>query len=203
MRIKVCGMREGDNILAVEALGVDLMGFIFYKRSSRFVEEIPSHLPSLAVGRVGVFVDASLDEMLLEVDRFGLEYIQLHGSESVELCGSLKSYGVKLIKAFSVDEKFDFGVTGPYESLCDLFIFDTKCSGYGGSGESFDWGMLAAYGGSTPFLLSGGIAMESLEELQRFSHPQVVGYDLNSRFEEAPALKDVELLKNFLEQLNR
>ncbi len=198
--IKVCGMREADNIRSVEALGVDMMGFIFYRKSPRYVASLPGYMPTTA-SRVGVFVGESIEEIARIVELFALDFVQLHGSESVEFCEAVAGLGVKVIKAFSVGEQFDFKLTEAYCSVCDLFVFDTKCSGYGGSGEQFDWSLLQNYCGSTPFLLSGGIAVGEVNSLKEFSHSQLLGYDLNSRFEIAPAVKDVELLKNFLEQI--
>ncbi len=202
MIFKVCGVREGDNIAAIDAMGVDLMGFIFYPRSPRYVEHKPSSLPHQAQ-RVGVFVDEALDN-IVEIGRsYSLDYIQLHGAESVQFCRSVKDAGFKLIKAFSVDEGFNFEAIAPYCSVCDLFVFDTKCSGYGGSGEQFDWSLLEKYRGSTPFLLSGGIGPKSANSLREFTHPMLAGYDLNSRFEREPGVKDAKLLANFLEQLKK
>ncbi len=193
-------MREESNILAVEALGVDLMGFIFYPKSPRYVEQLPQSMPSKC-GRVGVFVNASIESIKSKIEEFELDYVQLHGAESVEFCHSVKSLGVKIIKAFSIDEGFDFGAIIGYSEHCEFFVFDTRCKGYGGSGEKFDWSLLGRYCDKTPFLLSGGIASEGIEELKRFNHPQLIGYDLNSRFETSPAVKSIERLDNFLEQL--
>lgn len=193
-------MRQGDNILAVDALGVDLMGFIFFDRSARYVDSLPSHMPRLAK-RVGVFVNATIDEIERRVELFNIDYVQLHGAEPVEQCAALKRSGVGVIKAFSVDAGFDFATVAPYGEYCDMFIFDTACSGYGGSGQSFDWSLLDGYRGQTPFLLSGGISLENIESLVQFCHPCLAGYDLNSRFERSPAVKDVELLELFFEKL--
>ncbi len=195
-------MRESENILAVEALGIDMMGFIFYGKSPRNVESLPSHMPC-PVKRVGVFVNENSETIEQRKKEFALDFVQLHGSESPEFCAEISELGVKIIKAFSVDENFDFTLTESYCEACDIFVFDTKCSGYGGSGEQFDWSLLSGYQGTTPFLLSGGIAEDSLPSLQRFSHPQLAGYDLNSRFESSPAVKQVEKLNHFFEQLKQ
>ncbi|MFI3285961.1 MAG: phosphoribosylanthranilate isomerase [Rikenellaceae bacterium] len=200
MKIKVCGMREGENILAIEQLGVDMIGFIFYPKSPRYVEQCPSNLPSKAA-KVGVFVDAQIEFITSKVESFELDYVQLHGAESVELCETLTKQGMKIIKAFAVDESFDFNTTKPYEHLCNLFVFDTKCGEHGGSGRQFDWSTLDAYAGSTPFLLSGGIGLESIDALKNFRHPRLAGYDLNSRFEKRPTIKDTNKLSIFLEEL--
>ncbi len=199
--IKVCGMRESENILSIDALGVDLMGFIFYPKSPRYVDYLPDKMPKSA-RRVGVFVNESIETICQRIAEFELDYVQLHGSESAQFCGEVAKAGVKVIKAFSVDESFDFGLTNNYIDHCDMFVFDTKCKGYGGSGEQFNWSLLNEYNGSTPFLLSGGITVDNLTRLKAFDHPKLAGYDLNSRFETKPGLKSRERLNIFLEQLS-
>lgn len=199
MLIKVCGMREAENILQVEALGIDWMGFIFYPRSPRFVGETFIEATSeQPVRRVGVFVNASPEEMIETARKYKLDYLQLHGNESADDCYALQKRGFALIKAFSIATEEDLEKTADYEGRVDYFLFDTKCSGYGGSGKQFDWSVLAAYQGSTPFLLSGGIRPESLEALRHFHHPLLAGLDLNSGFETEPGLKDVAKLKGFV-----
>ena len=194
--IKVCGMTQGQNIRDVEALGVDLIGFIFYEKSPRCARQLPDYLP-LHAGRVGVFVDAPLAEINAKAEAFGLTHIQLHGHESPQLCQALKGSGFKLIKAFSIAEPCDLNATEAYDGICDYFLFDTKTPAYGGSGKAFDWDILSHYHGSTPFLLSGGIGPESIEALQSFSHPALAGYDLNSRFEVTPGVKEVDKVMRF------
>ena len=201
--IKVCGMREAENIRAVEALGIDLMGFIFWPKSSRYVSGRPAYLPTQCK-RVGVFVNASIEEIMQKVQDYALDYIQLHGSESPEYAQRLRSvYGdsVAVIKAFNIATKEDLEATKSYEGLADYFLFDTKAQLPGGSGQQFDWSVLADYVGETPFLLSGGIGPDDAERVKAFNHPKCVGIDLNSKFEVEPALKDIQKLKTFLEQL--
>ena len=200
MIVKVCGMREAENIRAVEALGVDWMGFIFWEHSSRYVCQRPAYLPKKAK-RVGVFVDASLDVVRQHVEAFGLDVVQLHGSESPTYLRDLRTVlagAVLIVKAFSIATRDDLLQTSPYEGLADYFLFDTKAQLVGGNGRKFDWTVLAHYVGSTPFLLSGGIGPDDASRLSAFSHPRLAGIDLNSRFEISPALKNVELLKQFL-----
>jgi len=199
--IKVCGMTDGENIRAVEALGADLIGFIFYEKSPRRVPRVPSYLPVKA-GRVGVFVNAAREEILRRNDAFAFDYIQLHGSESPAFCHSLREKdGLKVIKAFSIaDEDSRLRVEG-YEGSCDLFLFDTRSVGYGGSGKRFDWSIMEDYAEKTPFFLSGGLGPDSVDLLREFSHPLLDGYDLNSRFEIAPGQKDTVLLQHFLNEL--
>lgn len=200
MIVKVCGMREAENIRAVEALGVDWMGFIFWEHSSRNVCQRPAYLPTRAK-RVGVFVDAPLDAVCQHVETFGLDVVQLHGSESPTYLRDLRSScdaRLLIVKAFSIATRDDLLQTSLYEGLADYFLFDTKAQLVGGNGRKFDWSVLAHYDGSTPFLLSGGIGPDDASRLSAFSHPRLAGIDLNSRFEAAPALKNVELLKQFL-----
>lgn len=200
MIVKVCGMREAENIRAVEALGIDWMGFIFWEHSSRCVSQRPAYLPEKAK-RVGVFVDASLDVVRQHVEVFGLDVVQLHGSESPAFLHDLRKAlagDVLIVKAFSIATRDDMSQTSLYEGLADYFLFDTKAQLVGGNGRKFDWTVLAHYDGSTPFLLSGGIGPDDASRLSAFSHPRLAGIDLNSRFEISPALKNVELLKQFL-----
>lgn len=200
MLIKVCGMRDAENIRQVEALGIDWMGFIFYRKSPRFAGTMCK--PSLsATTTVGVYVNATTEYMMETARQFGLDYLQLHGDESPDDCYTLHKRGYSLIKAFSIATEEDLKKTAAYEGRVDYFLFDTKCEGYGGSGHSFDWSLLAAYRGETPFLLSGGIRPESLEAIRAFRHPRFAGIDLNSGFEMEPGLKDVERLKSFLSEV--
>jgi phosphoribosylanthranilate isomerase len=197
--IKVCGMTDGDNIREVEALGVDMIGLIFYHRSPRYVSAEPSYLPSRAK-RVGVFVNASSDEILSTVDAFGLDYVQLHGNETPSFCLSLGLGKERIIKAFQISSASDLAECEKYVGCSDLFIFDTKTTLVGGSGQRFDWNILASYSLKVPFLLSGGIGPDFTTELSLFKHPMLAGYDLNSRFEVGPGLKNVKLIDKFLKE---
>ena len=196
--IKVCGMRDAENIREVEALGIDLMGFIFWSKSSRYVSEKPDYLPTKCK-RVGVFVDEDIEVVKKIAQDYALDYIQLHGNETPDYCALLK--GHKLIKAFNIATAEDFEQTKPYEGLVNYFLFDTKGKSVGGNGEKFDWSVLDDYHGTTPFILSGGIGPDDATSIRRFHHPKCAGIDLNSKFEDAPALKNIQKLKTFLEQL--
>lgn len=198
--IKVCGMTEAENIRNVEQLDVDMIGFIFYPKSPRCLCEIPAYLPVRAK-RVGVFVNESKETILMYADRFALDYIQLHGSESPGYCRSLRSSGLHLIKAFSISQSKDLATVSAYKGLCDYYLFDAKTSLYGGSGNQFDWNLLHRYSGMTPFLLSGGINPYSVKAIREFHHPKLAGIDINSRFETAPGNKDVERIGKFLQAI--
>lgn len=191
-------MRDAENIREVEALGIDLIGFIFWSKSSRYVSEKPDYLPTNCK-RVGVFVDENIEVVKKIAQDYALDYIQLHGNETPDYCALLK--GHKLIKAFNIATAEDFVKTKPYEGLVNYFLFDTKGKSVGGNGEKFDWSVLDDYHGTTPFILSGGIGPDDAERVRAFHHPQLAGIDLNSKFEDAPALKNIQKLKTFLEQL--
>ena len=212
VQIKVCGMRDPANIEALAKLPIDLMGFIFYPKSPRAVKgdalEKWLHQQGQSVRlprRVGVFVNAPIEDVLNRVHDFSLDYVQLHGTESPSYCRELRELwsltsmsGAQLIKAFSVGSGFDFSEVEAYAPFCAYALFDTQTEGFGGSGESFDWSLLAAYSGSLPFFLSGGLGPDQLEAIRAFRHPRLAGLDLNSRFEEKPGLKNVEALQNFV-----
>ena len=203
--IKVCGMRDAENIREVEALGIDLVGFIFWPKSSRYVNERPNYMPTKCK-RVGVFVDASIDDIRQHVADYVLDIIQLHGSESPDYIRALRlddGCAPVIIKAFNIATKEDLEATKSYEGIVDYFLFDTKGPSVGGNGAKFDWTLLADYVGETPFLLSGGIGPDDAEHIHAIHHPRCIGIDLNSRFEMAPAIKDVAALRQFLSQLSQ
>ena len=223
--IKVCGMRDAENIREVERLFTQdsslftlhsslptlhsslptfWMGFIFWPKSSRYVAERPAYLPEHAK-RVGVFVDEDVEQICRIARDFALDVIQLHGHESPDFIRRLQCsmFNVQwsMVKAFNIATASDLEQTKAYEGLVDYFLFDTKATLPGGSGQQFDWSILEAYKGETPFLLSGGIGPDDAERVKSFRHPRCAGIDLNSRFEVAHALKDVKKLKEFLEKI--
>lgn len=203
--IKVCGMREPDNIREILTLDPDFLGLIFYPISSRYVTS-PTIINNIRFGqntkKTGVFVNATEDEIMQKVKLYELQAVQLHGEESVVLCRSLRNKGVLVLKAFQIYAAEDFEDTLLYNDQVDYFLFDTKTASYGGSGSKFDWSLLDAYHGNTPFFLSGGIGPDDVQAIQKINHPLFRGVDLNSRFEIAPAIKSYKLLQQFIKQLN-
>ena len=171
--IKVCGMTDADNIRDVEVLGVDMIGFIFYPKSPRYLYQIPRYLPTLAK-RVGVFVNETKENILMYVDRFGLNYVQLHGDESPEYCRTLHSQGIRIIKAFSIKTAED--IEKALQSPADYILLD---QGGGGTGKTFDWSLIPEI--QRPFFLAGGIGAANLEQAIREIHPYAV--DLSSSVE--------------------
>lgn len=201
MLLKICGLKYPENILAVAALKPDFMGFIFYPRSPRYAEPLDSKtLESLpaTIKKIGVFVNEDIENILTIAYKYKLDGLQLHGSELVDMCRKLKKLGYIIIKAFPIAEAYNFKVTKSYEGVCDYFLFDTKTDAYGGSGVKFNWQMLKEYTGETPFLLSGGIAADDAEAIQKIEHPKFAGIDLNSKFEDKPGLKNIYVLKEFI-----
>lgn len=198
MITKVCGMRDAQNIRDVEALGIDWIGMIFWPKSKRYVAEVPSYLPE-HLKKVGVFVDSTLDDILQHISDYQLDIIQLHGQESPDFAKALKPHTI--IKAFNIEKADDLLQTEKYKGIADYFLFDTKGKMVGGNGQKFDWSVLTAYQGKTPFLLSGGIGPEDAESVRSFHHPRCIGIDLNSRFESEPGFKDINQLKTFINKL--
>ncbi len=201
MQVKVCGMRDEQNIKKLESLPVNLMGFIFYEKSPRYVGYQNGVALKAGISKVGVFVNASLDFVLSKVESFGLDFVQLHGNENIFYCHALKQNGIKVIKAFSVDEHFSFTNTEAYQYFCDYFLFDTKGKNPGGNGYAFDWDLLKKYKGTTPFLLSGGIDVAAAVSIKAIQHDRLKGVDINSKFEIEPGFKDIEKIKNFIHDL--
>ncbi len=200
MKIKVCGMRQQGNIEELVALQPNFIGFIFYEKSPRFVgeelnEEYIRSIPG-NIKKVGVFVNASPGFILSTVKKYDLQYAQLHGNEMPDICRSIRQKGVNVIKAFSIDEKFNFAMLNNYKSFCDLFLFDTKGANPGGNGTSFDWKLLKKYDNEKPFFLSGGISIENVEEIIALSKTlPIYGIDVNSQFETQPGVKDIAKLE--------
>jgi len=213
MKLKVCGMRETENILDVANLQPDYMGLIFYERSPRFVE---NSIPELSsdIKRTGVFVNATIDFILIKAHDYKLKAIQLHGEESSEFCKELKSAlnkEIEIIKVFSIKESFNFEELASYEGIVDFFLFDTKGKNKGGNGTVFNWNVLKEYPSQTPFFLSGGIGLEEIEEIKSLHtyflkdnrSDLLYAVDVNSKFEISPGNKNVEQLFEFQKQLQQ
>lgn len=202
MIIKVCGMRDAENIREVERLGIDMMGFICWPRSPRYVAAPPAYLPKCP--RVGVFVDAPIDFIMQRAKAFGFSHIQLHGSETAAFCQEVRERtGCNVIKAISVSPSSSGEVGSESAGGASLLLFDTQCPTAGGSGRKFSWDVLQGYRGELPFLLSGGIGPEDVGLLRQFRHPKWLGIDINSRFEVEPGIKDIEAIDNFISTIRR
>ncbi len=204
LKIKVCGMRESDNIRHLIELKPDYIGFILFPGSKRYLGddyELNTDIPE-SIQRVGVFVNALIPDIFNWANRLNLHLVQLHGNESPEYCIELHKMGVKIIKAFGVGDDFDFSNLSPYLSCCDYFLFDTKTDLHGGSGKQFNWEVLRKYPFDKPVFLSGGIGPDDDETINNYRNIiNIFGIDINSRFEIDPGLKNTIALKGFFQKI--
>jgi phosphoribosylanthranilate isomerase len=201
MIVKVCGLKYPDNIAAVVATGVDMTGFIFYDKSPRYCNPGPELAAINTPIKIGVFVNASFNDITSVAALCRLDMAQLHGDESPDFCRRLAASGLGIIKALPVAGPADIGRANDYAGAVRYILFDTRCEGYGGSGRSFNHSMLLRYEAPTPFLISGGLRPESLEGLREFARiapASFAGVDLNSGFETSPGMKDAAALQAFV-----
>jgi len=207
IQIKVCGMKLQENIKEIGKLSPDFLGFIFYEKSARYFEgEIPEINPDIK--KVGVFVNASLEEIQEKSKRYALDFIQLHGDETPEFCAKVEnSVTAKIIKAFALDVHFDFSILEPYQNSCSYFLFDTKGQYFGGNGTTFDWNILKKYTLPKDYFLSGGIGLKTMEKLSDFLKKdyseKCIALDLNSQFEDSPGLKNSDKINEFMQLLKQ
>jgi phosphoribosylanthranilate isomerase len=201
VKLKICGMKETENITEISALQPDYLGFIFWEKSKRnmTLDAIPE-LPE-TIKKVGVFVDASIQEIAAKINQYQLDVIQLHGNESVIFCRNVKKLGVEVIKVFSMNSNFNFSLVKEYVLAVDYFLFDTKGKLPGGNGVTFDWKILENYHCDTPYFLSGGIGTTEIDGLKEFlkspAAKKCYAIDVNSRFEKKPGIKNKIKLQKF------
>lgn len=202
-KIKICGLKYPDNIRDVMALQPDYIGFICYPGSRRFVGELDMDWVAGLQGtkKTGVFVDAPLHDVKKAIRQYGFQAVQLHGSETPTYCAKLANCGVEIIKAFGISDRFNWSTVPTYETA-DYYLFDTQSTQHGGTGNRFDWTLLKGYTGDKPFFLSGGISAATIADALQLDDPRLYALDLNSRFETAPGVKDITLLKNTLQTIN-
>lgn len=203
-KIKICGLKYPDNIREVIALRPDYVGFICYPGSKRFVGELDANWIARLQGarKTGVFVNATIHEVKKAIQQYGFQAIQLHGAETPAYCAELMDCGVEIIKAFGIDDQFNWPTLQTYEQVADYYLFDTQSARHGGTGKRFDWTLLGGYTGDKPFFLSGGISTENIADALRLKDNRLYALDLNSRFETAPGIKDITLLRNTLQTIN-
>ena len=213
MRVKVCGMTQLDQILQLNEWNIPFAGLIFYEKSPRYVRKSnlqPAHLTKekLQLNKVGVFVNESLENILRTVDEWHLDMVQLHGDETPKFCEQVSEH-VHTIKAFRLMEGEDVEwKLHPYQEFADMFLFDSggtgKNAAYGGTGQKFNWSALEKVSINKPFLLSGGIGPDDAATVKEFAQHQsaLFALDLNSKFEITPGVKDMNLIRSFLNALN-
>ena len=201
IKIKICGMKFSENINEIASLQPDYLGFIFYQKSPRNFED---NIPNLSnfIKKVGVFVNASLEEIQEKVKQYKLDFVQLHGDENPGFCHLLQQNKFKVIKAFSIDNQFNFNTLSNYNEYCDYFLFDTKGTNYGGNGLTFDWSVLENYHLGKAYFLSGGIGIENIDEVKSFLTKEYakncIAIDCNSKMEISPGLKSTEKTKQLI-----
>ena len=200
-QLKVCGLTKMDQIQELISLNTNFLGFIFYEKSPRFVL---NHLSLEEIseinhqGKVGVFVNETIEKIAEISEKAKLNFIQLHGDEDEEFILSLSqrlSKDVKIIKVFRVGTQNLKLETWNLEQI-DYFLFDTDSKAFGGTGKSFDWQILNEIEISKPYFLSGGISLENIHQRSTINH-QPLALDINSKFEIEPGSKDLEKIKNF------
>lgn len=201
LQIKVCGMLNPHNIVDIDTLNPHYIGMIFYPKSPRNMDKNPDAIPETKAKKVGVFVDASVEEIIKKAREFKFNIVQLHGKETPEFCQALSELGYKVFKAFNVNDNTKKEEIEPYTDACDIFIFDSKTNKPGGSGKKFDWEKLNEIAHIGPFFLSGGINVGDTETILKLNIKNLIGVDINSKFELEPGLKDEILVKNFIESV--
>ena len=206
-KIKICGMKDSANILEIASLLPDYIGFIFYEKSPRYFEGSLSNI-SNTIKKTGVFVNSTIPFIIEKIDQYNLDSVQLHGAESLKFIKLLRSkirISIEIIKAFAIDENFDFYETNQFQTDCDYFLFDTRGKSPGGNGEKFDWNLLSNYKGATPFFLSGGIGIDDFQEVRKLLEKSlpIYGIDFNSKLETHPGLKDVEKSERALREFKK
>lgn len=200
MIIKVCGLNQLENINQLSGLAIDYYGMIFYPKSLRYVEAVNlnSFIPNTK--KVGVFVNACLEEISTKQAQYGFQTVQLHGSENNDLAIALKNKGLTVWKAFGIHDDFDFNLLHQYPDV-DVFVLDTYTKDHGGSGKKFNWELLHKQSIPKDFLLSGGISMNDIPLIKKFNSKHFIGIDVNSKFEVCPGIKDIQLVTELVKQI--
>jgi phosphoribosylanthranilate isomerase len=205
LKIKICGMREPENILDVAELRPDLMGFIFFPHSPRDAgqilnQEVLAGLPE-KIRKTGVFVNEDIETIAGIVRKYSLDIVQLHGNETQDQCRKLREKEIPVIKVFNIKDSSSLRLCYEYQSCTEYFLFDTSTPKYGGSGNKFDWKILDEYNLDHPFILSGGISPDDISNILAINNPSFYGIDINSRFEIKPGIKNIETLKLFISEI--
>ncbi|MDP8219199.1 MAG: phosphoribosylanthranilate isomerase [Candidatus Theseobacter exili] len=202
MRVKICGITRYEDALLASNLGADAIGFIFYKKSSRYISPEKAGLISSAIEpfvvRVGVFVDADSKEVNEAINYAGLDLLQFHGSETNEFCCS---FGFRFIKGIRVKGINSLKIMEEYPDA-SAFLLDTFVEGKpGGTGVPFDWDLYReSVKNRKTVVLSGGINPDNVK--QAFETLQPYAVDVSSGVELSPGIKDPLLLHSFFSAVN-
>lgn len=205
MNIKVCGITQLKQLQQLDGLDIAFAGLIFHKDSPRYIGDKINRkelkTTDFDLKKVGVFVNASYDEIMEAVDDYGLDVVQLHGDESPDLCEDL-SEETEVIKSFSINDKTVIDeLIADFDEVCDYYLFDAAGDQYGGNGVQFDWKLITDSKIEKPFFLSGGIGLQDVDKVKQFKHPDYYGVDINSKFEKAPGIKDMAMILQFRQGL--
>lgn len=199
MKVKVCGITNIDDAKLCIDCGADALGFIFYKKSKRYIEpdnakKIIDNL-SFFVSKVGVFVNENFENVNSTSKNIGLNAVQLHGDESLDYCEKINH---PVIKAIRVDEKLNENLK-KYSNY--TILLDSKDNGeYGGTGKQFDWELIPEIY-RDKIILAGGVSEENIDDILNRIKPQAV--DLSSSLEKEPGIKDHEKVKSFFLKINK
>jgi phosphoribosylanthranilate isomerase len=202
-KIKICGTTNKHDAILASQLGADMLGFIFYKKSKRYVEpnvaeDIVNELPPYLL-KVGVFVDEDAKKVAEIAQDAGLNALQFHGDETPRYCASFKDK-YKVIKAFRLKDKASLQNINTYD--VDYYLLDTyKKDSQGGTGEAFDWKMIEDFEFLKPVILSGGLRPDTVGKAIKALAPY--GVDVTSGIEASPGRKDEELLKKFISNVRK
>ena len=208
MKLKVCGITQAEQLKQLDELEVDYAGLIFYVHSERYVlnklKSTELQNLDLSLQKVGVFVNASEEDIMTQIEQYRLDLIQLHGDETPAFCKHISNH-VSVTKAFRITKKNEQNIDWmikPYEEFCDFYLFDTNRKGaYGGTGEKFDWEILKNNKINKSFFLSGGIGLDDVEKIKAFDHPFFYAVDVNSMLEIEPGIKDMEMVGKIVKEL--
>ena len=202
IRVKICGITHPEDGLVAASAGADLLGFVFYPPSARFVNparateivDIVRHVTP-TVQFIGVFVNEELATLQQTVTRCGLDYVQLHGTETPELTDILMDRGIKVIKAFRIRDRTSLAEIERYRAtayLLDGYAPDQP----GGTGKAFDWSLACEAKRFGPILLAGGLTPENVSQAIQAAHPW--GVDVSTGVEAAPGCKDHDKLRRLV-----
>ena len=201
MIVKVCGITDDGQFKWLENHNIDMIGLNFYQPSSRFIKDNSLVEKSSKSKKVGVFVNATFEEVIARTNKFNLDMVQLHGNETAMFCNRIAKE-LPVIKAFGLDEDFKFNDLESYIDSTTYFLFDTKSISYGGSGRKFNWDKLRAYKFNKPFILSGGITLADIPEILNLKLSALAGIDVNSGFEQMPGIKDLGKIEVMIKLIN-
>lgn len=206
MLVKVCGMTIAEQIGLLQ--GADFFGLIFAERSPRNAFGLqPDKLNDIPIPSVGVFVDEAPSRILQLATHYKFDIVQLHGSESPEMCRQLAENSLKVWKSVPISTMDDLKKIKAYIGIVDAIVLDAKTTGDtpydGGTGRKFDWSVISHYDYETPFIVAGGVGPNDVEDLRNITNPHMLGVDINSRFELSPGNKDIISVNKFIKEIKR